>query len=157
MQGVQQMTAQQLEQLLNRLIDARHADFIAAQLTPAATSTTVSSNVDEAGYKYWVWGGKFRPVPPEWSMPSGKVKTIMDLFITGDNEASIRPFMLIKGNELKKTDQKAFYKAQCLFEKLLAIGVEHNVYNGTAKELTIQQWDSLFMFSMGKIIDYSYP
>lgn len=151
-QGIQQMSVQQLEALLNRLIDSRHAAFIASQPVSESTTAPLTHNTLD-GYRYWVWGEMFRPVPSDWSMPTGKVKSIVDLFITGMPALEIRPFRLIRAKLLANKDQKLFIKAFAVYKKILEVAAEHNIFNGTASSLTIQHWDSVFEASFSRILD----
>lgn len=152
-QGVQQMSVTQLEGLLQRMIDNSHAGYVAQVQTAVPIHEAVNSNIDETGYKYWVWGGMFRPVPQDWSMANGKVKTILDLFITGLPLQQIRPFNKIQCKTLARKDQCTFSKAEGVYKKLITIS-QLTHYDDTINynTLSLQQWDGIFESSYNWLI-----
>lgn len=145
------MSASELQSLFLEVCAEKRASLTAAAAaqTPASVVTAVTNQIDETGYRYWVWEGKIRPVPQEWSMPKGNIKSVIDLFITGQPEDHVRPLWRIRGDMLHKKDMASFSKAYVVFKKIITIAEKQQYYNGNdllqnLNSITVQQWDLLF-------------
>lgn len=83
-EGVQQMSRNDLESMMTGMFEKYSAIHVAASAPPAAVAgqPVVASNVN--GWPAYSWGSKMlRSVPEGWKFPRANVKPVCDLFVTG--------------------------------------------------------------------------
>jgi hypothetical protein len=153
-QGVQQLSRNDFVQMFEDQF-RRWSSQRESETSSTANTSTVPTNSNDSGYRFWSWGGKLRPVPENWSMPKGTVKAICDLFFTGQPQFEVRPFRLISTSDLSRKYQCAFAKAQCVFNYLK----ERTVSRGLVvteiefRNLSSTQWDPIFDVVFTEIIN----
>jgi hypothetical protein len=81
-----------------------------------------------------------------WVIPRGTVKTICDLFLTGQPETGVRPFRLIKTGDLPRSSQSLFAKALYVFNYLKTKAVQMNKIRSEQelREIQMIRWDNVF-------------
>ena len=108
-QGVQQMGREEIISVLNTTLSQWHESHrvITMQSNDNLEDNNSNTNhtilIEEKEYQYWVWGGKFRPVPEDFEFPTNQssLKGVMDLYFAGIPAKRIRPFRLIKAATLR--------------------------------------------------------
>jgi hypothetical protein len=155
-EGAQQISRNDMVSMLSELaekislqISEREPSVPSVPATPAAPDT-------QDGFRYYAWGGKFRPIPEGWRFPHGKVKAVCDLFITGypHDTSPIRPFQYFACSTLVREDQSYFSKAEYVFNKLRSVALEIETVTNEAefKNMSILRWDVVFAIAFEYIV-----
>lgn len=151
-EGVQQLSKNDLEHMLTTILDRHSATCNAAAAPLNSEEELVAS--DDTKYGTWVWGGKFRPVPEGWLFPRGNVKSVCDLFITGIPEQNIRPLRLIQCHTLLRANQSYYTKAEYVFNLIVDwIGNELLCDSKTIYNMSLSEWDVQFKSIFTSIIN----
>jgi hypothetical protein len=110
--------------------------------------------VDADGYKFWSWGGKFRPFPESFIFPRVSVKKIFDLFLIGNEVESIRPFRFFKSTDMKSTDKTYFSRARYVVNILLDEGIKlkYGANKNDIYKLPLYDLDEMFKRSFSNVL-----
>jgi hypothetical protein len=150
-QGVQQLSKNDFMQMFEEQF-RRLGTFKESQSAVAITNATDTHS--HTGHRFWNWGGKLRPVPEEWLMPTGTVKAICDLFFSGQPLNDIRPFRFISTSDLPRKSQSMFAKAQYVFNFMKNWTISKNLVatDQEFRALSSSRWDEIFEIIYTEII-----
>lgn len=165
-EGVQQLSKNDFQGLLTTFMEQYHSNREQNTGAEPVITTQISQNTDSDGYKFWVYDGKMRPVPQNWSFPRGQVKMICDLFITGiavpNTEFRIRPLRLIHCHQLQRKDQSYFTRAQFVFDRICELAVIKKlcVDVKSFRNMSLVRWDEIFVlcfeYLSGKLFEKGF-
>jgi hypothetical protein len=151
MQGVQQMSVSELKGCIFKMFEderarERQLATASAQETPSTISTTPNHYITTEGYGYWMWNGKFRPIPPNYELPRCILKSMCDYFLYGVPSQKIKPFRMMTACDFKRADQQYFVKASAVFSYICRQAVQKSEVPAQADlfKLPMHQWDILY-------------
>jgi hypothetical protein len=147
-EGVQQLSKNDFETLLQNMLQKFHTDSRSDTMTVTHNSSSnPSEHMGSDGFKSWDWGGQLRrPVPETWKFPKGYTRHIMDLFIIGIPAQNIRPFQRIQSRTLARGDQQYFTKAASLFATFRKTAVDLGIVENIEQfdDISTVAWNEVF-------------
>ena len=75
-------------------------------------------NIDDEGYRTFVWGGQYHRVPEDFKFPKTNIKLMWDLWWMGKESERISPFRRLRSDDLTGYDKALFSKVKSVMEVL---------------------------------------
>ena len=94
---------------------ALHVPHAHDTLPERARSTAAQARPDASGdsrFQLWMWGGKLRPVPEGWQLPSTDAMATWRLWYFGNVSERIRPLRHLHKSDLDSKHVSRWSKAQ---------------------------------------------
>jgi hypothetical protein len=121
----------------------------------------VIPGIDEERFQYFIWGGRFRIIPKEFSFPTGTIKSIWNLWHYGRPSEKIRPFKYLVHNikdlenEIDRTNVHRANKVMTALEDI-AIEMQLIIQPNDIKEMAQEESDVIFEKAYNKLILLCY-
>jgi len=151
------------ESRLAEMINASTQNIIASvQLTIPPPNVAVDQggsnalNNNHQQYNTWNWAnGSIHPVPETFRFPSCNVRTLWDLYWSGDSMARIAPYRILKGCDLFKASDKQFLsKAKGVMKLLIEAS---NTSTNEIRAMTLRNRDILFETTFLNVLHRIFP
>ena len=152
--GAQQISRNDMESMLDGRFDRmndRLNSLISGNAASEATSS-VTANGTPNPFTSWTWNFAEHAVPFDWKLPRGTLKSISDLYFTGQPAFRVRPLKLIETSDVPVIAKTNFSKWRMVMKNLKLLAESNNLLpagiDGTLipfDDLTILQWDSVFV------------
>lgn len=114
--GAYPLTEDKLTEVLiafeNRLKTAVQAEI-------STHSNNSNCTIGDNEFDSYTWGGHIHPVPANFRLPVNNVKTMWDLWLSGDKSKKIAPYRFITGKDLVRSDHGSLSKLRFLMNELV--------------------------------------